>query len=136
MAKKFRMKQEPVQPKRNEKIENKSTVIESYGEPTVAKLMDTLSSYPLDGKLEFERSDPYDPDSRYDLVVTFLTDESDESFAKRMANYEKRLAAYVEWFEENQTEIKKKEEEDKKLKEGLKGKEIKKLEKRLSKLRE
>lgn len=135
--KQFRMRQKPSQPKRKRGIEQKTCILDSYSEPSVAELMDSLSVLPLDGKVEIEKDyDTYDPGNCYPtLVVTFHVDESDTDFAKRMAQYEKRLASYVEWYEKNADEIKARLREEEQLKEQIKGNEIKKLEQQLAKLK-
>lgn len=136
--KKFRMKQKPVQPKRYKKIERKHTLLENGCPTTVDKLFEDLQLYPLDARIELKEIDErysYDDTTYYEVTVEYSEPESDEAFVKRMAQYEKRLKAYVEWYEENKDAIKEKPEEEKQIKEDLKRKEIKELEKKLQKLK-
>lgn len=90
------LRTEPNKPKI---FKNKRYQIDLDCDPTVAELLENLSEYginPEDAVIEVETC--YDSP---EMFLSFMADESEKKYAKRLSDYKKALASYKKWYKEN-----------------------------------
>lgn len=124
---KFKLKKKPSEPTKRSGFINVDfyNFFESYKDFTLNELIQKINDIPKDQnftvpyecellanidvddlRFRFEdTSDYYDCGSRYSLMARIPYQEIQKYFDKRMAEYEKNLAAYEQWKEDNKENI-------------------------------
>jgi len=92
----FRLRPKPIKPKREKGLQYKRNAVDS----SIADILGTLDHYGVDPENATIEKD-YDGD--VDLV--FLYTEAEDSFQKRSGFYERRLAVWEAWYNENEAAI-------------------------------